>query len=234
MTSQKRFSPWFFVFSVFASTASVFMAVAPASHAQDGYEPDYSYTDNSGGGGSSRGLFGGFNPNFKYGFFEAQYKGLSFDEDRFDDRGGFFGELSLGGTGNFYVKANGFYAPGSDDDIEDVSYFFGSAGPGIAIPIGSILDLHFDGGIAYEKFDTDFSELADGSIGYYLSPGVRVRLGNNFEVTSALKYTNIDSFDEFSVRVGLHIYITENIVLVGSADFGEEIDTYGLGVRLNF
>ena len=53
MTSPKRFSTWFFVFSVFASTALVFLAVAPESHAQDGYEPDYSYTDTGGGGDSS-------------------------------------------------------------------------------------------------------------------------------------------------------------------------------------
>ena len=214
------------------------ISLVPESHAQGGYEPDYAYSDGGGGGSDSgRGILGGIfntNPNFKYGYLEAQYKGLSFSEDFFDDRGGYFGEISFGGTGNVYVKANGFYAPGKSDDIEDVSYFFASAGPGIALPIGSILDIHFDGGIAYEKFDTELSELADGTIGYYLSPGVRVGLGNNFEVNGALKYRNIDSVGEFSIQLGLHIYINENIVLVGSADFGEEIDTYGVGLRLNF
>ena len=208
-------------------------ALAQGDYGDNYYAP----TGGSGGGGGSseRGLFKGTsNPNFKYGYVEGQIRGVSFSEDFFDDRVAYFGEISFGGTGNFYLNASGLYAPGKDDDIEDVSYFFGTLGPGLALPIGNSLDIHFDGGLAYQRFDTDFLDLADGSFGYYLSPGIRLGLGNNFEVNSSLKYTNIDSLSEFSVLVGLHLYINENIVLVGSVDFGEEIDTYGVGLRLNF
>lgn len=87
----------------------------------------------------------------------------------------------------------------------------------------------------WDDVDNAFRDLTDDSSdGFKVDAGLRSQLVNWLEAGGGLRYTYMESEDDFSVFANLLFEITQNIGINASADFGDNMSSYGLGLRYSF
>ena len=74
---------------------------------------------------------------------------------------------------------------------------------------------------------------ADDS-GFGLSVGMRSMLNPNFELAGSLNYVDFGDGDDTSLGISGWYTVTGNLALGLGAEFGDDISSYGLGIRLYF
>jgi hypothetical protein len=175
--------------------------------------------------------------------FLAQAEGLSYsyvdlayintDIDQFDqDVDGFALRGSLEITDQVFLFAG--YTDQStsifDNDL-DVQTF--GLGVGYAWPIAPSTDLY--GKIGYVKTEADYDRFNADDDGYSLGVGLRGRVADQFELEGALNYVDLsDSGDDTSLGLAGRWFFTEQFALGVEAAFGDDANTYGVGIRWNF
>jgi hypothetical protein len=218
------------------------LAMFSLHHAVDGQDAywDNSYSGGGGatdGGGASSGGGGGLfgESQFSYGYFDLGYFVHAFDADGLDDANGFAGALSIPLADSLFVKAAlGFASPEFEDGVE-VDYIAWNLGGGIGLPIGGgAFDIVIEGGLAHRKLEGGaFEDPIDG-YGFYVTPGVRLGLGELVELNGGVTFLNVESDSNVAVEAKALLHLTPNVSLFGSGTFAEEVNQYGVGLRLSF
>ncbi|NNE90611.1 MAG: hypothetical protein HKN23_03100 [Verrucomicrobiales bacterium] len=187
------------------------------------------------GDNGSGGLFGGGDRTvFAYDYFDLGYLHYQFDDGAVENASGFGGKLSLPIVGTFFGTASLGFATPDTSDGESLDYVTWKLGAGLGIPLSHNLDFVIEGGLAREKFTADI--LADPVDGYgtYVTPGLRLMLGDFIELNGGVSITNIDSQTETGVDLKALLHLTPTLSLFGNAYYTEEVSQYGLGLRLSF
>lgn len=87
----------------------------------------------------------------------------------------------------------------------------------------------------WDDVDDAFRDLTDDSSdGFKLDAGLRSQLVHWLEAGGGVRYTYMESEDDFSVFANLLFEINENIGINASADFGDRMSSYGVGLRYSF
>lgn len=87
----------------------------------------------------------------------------------------------------------------------------------------------------WDEVDNAFRDLSkDSSDGFKADVGLRSQLVTWLEAGGGVRYTYMESDDDFSVFANLLFEITQNIGINASADFGDNMSTYGVGLRYSF
>ncbi len=191
------------------------------------------WEESAASGYRSAGLFG--ESAFSYGFVDLDYRFFSFEDEEIDDSSGFAGAVSVPIVDSFYIAGSLSVTGTETEDGEDLDYLDWAIGPGVGLPIGYGFDFVIDGGLARQKLEADaFEDPIDG-YGWYISPGVRVGISDMFELNGGLTLMNIEDRDaDLGLDFKALLRLTPNVSLSGTATFYEELNEYGLGVRLSF
>lgn len=141
--------------------------------------------------------------------------------------------------GSFEVVDNLFLFAGYVDqgttvfgtDIDLQSY---NIGVGYAWPLSEALDLY--GKLAYVNAEADVQGLGSADDdGYALGVGLRGRPVEQLELEGSVNYADFsDSGDDTTLGVSARWYFTKQFAVGIEGEFGDDADTYGLGVRWNF
>jgi len=176
--------------------------------------------------------------------FLAQAEGLSWsyvdaayintDIDRFDeDVDGFALRGSYEIVDNLFVFAGyadqGTTVAGLDIDLQTYNL-----GLGYAWPLGEALDVY--GKVGYVSAEADVGGLGDvDDDGYSLALGLRGRAVEQLELEGAVSFVDLsDSGDDTTLDLGARWYFTPQFAVGLEGSFGDDANTYGLGVRWNF
>lgn len=195
----------------------------------------------------------------RYSYIEGDYVSLDIDGvdeggnviDDINDGDGWGVRSSLALSEHFFVFADysqtqsdvtfnsGTGLLPQDTDIDRLN-----AGVGYHMPLVGETDLVFRG--AYTDVDLgnfnlggssdpDIQDLNDDtSDGWFADAGVRSQLFDRFEGSVGVRYTDIQSTDQFSL-VGEGLFeLTESLGFNIGFDAGDELTTYYAGVRLSF
>lgn len=167
-----------------------------------------------------------------YSYLDAAY--INTDIDRFDeDVDGFALRGSYELTNNVFVFAG--YADQSTSvagfDIDLQTY---NLGLGYAWPLGKALDVY--GKVGYVSAEVDAQGFGDADDdGYSLAVGLRGRAVEQLELEGAVNYVDLsDSGDDTTLDLGARWYFTPQFAFGVEGSFGDDANTYGLGVRWNF
>ena len=167
-----------------------------------------------------------------YSYLDAAY--LNTDIDRFDeDVDGFALRGSYELTDNVFVFAGyadqGTSVAGFDIDLQTYNF-----GLGYAWPLGEALDVY--GKVGYVSAEADVEGLGDADDdGYSLAVGLRGRAVEQLELEGAVSYVDLsDSGDDTTLDLGARWYFTPQFAFGVEGSFGDDANTYGLGVRWNF
>ena len=167
-----------------------------------------------------------------YSYLDAAY--LNTDIDRFDEEvDGFALRGSYELTDNVFVFAGyadqGTSAAGFDIDLQTYNL-----GLGYAWPLGEALDVY--GKAGYVSAQADVQGLGDADDdGYSLAVGLRGRAVEQLELEGAVSYVDLsDSGDDTTLDLGARWYFTPQFAFGVEGSFGDDANTYGLGVRWNF
>jgi hypothetical protein len=195
-----------------------------------------------------------------YTYLEADYLNLDVDAfgdegdflDDFDNGSGFLAEGSFAITENWFVFGNwsetdadtGFtndqdvFIPGNTD-VERINL-----GGGFALPLAERMDFLARAGYTDIDFgdfdfagsgDTDLDNLdADSTDGWFADAGVRAQILDRLEGSAALRYTDLDTGDDFGVVGNLMFELTPSWGLNLTAEVGDEFASYGAGIRYSF
>jgi hypothetical protein len=106
-------------------------------------------------------------------------------------------------------------------------------GVGYAWPIGPKADIY--GKLGYVSAEVDAGGFDADDDGYLLGVGLRGRPADQLELEGAVNYTDLsDSGDTTSVGLAARWFFTEQFAVGVEGEFGEDANTYGVGVRWNF
>jgi hypothetical protein len=197
--------------------------------------------------------------DLSYSYIEADY--VSFDIDGIDEDDDFFDDIDDGSgygvRGSLAVSSNFFVFADYSDTQSDFTFDSGTglipqdqdvkrlnAGLGFRLPILSASDLVLRG--AYTDIDIGDFDLGgssdpalddlndDSSDGWFADAGLRSQLLPWLEASAAVRYTEIEDADQFSL-VGEGLFeLTQNLGLTVGFDAGDELTSYFAGVRLSF
>ena len=167
-----------------------------------------------------------------YSYLDAAY--VNTDIDRFDeDVDGFALRGSYELTDNVFVFA-GYADQGTSVAGFDIDLQTYNLGLGYAWPLGEALDVY--GKAGYVSAQADVQGLGDADDdGYSLAVGLRGRAVEQLELEGAVNYVDLsDSGDDTTLDLGARWYFTPQFAFGVEGSFGDDANTYGLGVRWNF
>ena len=167
-----------------------------------------------------------------YSYLDAAY--VNTDIDRFDeDVDGFALRGSYELTDNVFVFA-GYADQGTSVAGFDIDLQTYNLGLGYAWPLGEALDVY--GKAGYVSAQADVQGLGDADDdGYSLAVGLRGRAVEQLELEGAVSYVDLsDSGDDTTLDLGARWYFTPQFAFGVEGSFGDDANTYGLGVRWNF
>ena len=177
--------------------------------------------------------------------FMAQAEGLSYtyaeaawlqsDVNEFDeDLGGFGLKASWEIVDHVFVF--GRYADQKTDTrAGEFKFQPWDIGAGYAFPITETFDVY--GTLSYSNIDADAPGIVANTSddGYTLGVGGRTRLADKFELEGAVKYANFSDYgDNTSFEFAARWFFTEAFALGVEFTAGDEVDTFGAGVRYQF
>jgi hypothetical protein len=169
-----------------------------------------------------------------YSYADLAY--VSTDIDRFDeDVDGFALRGSIEVVDKLFVFANyadqGTTVFGNDLDVETYAI-----GVGYAWPVGQALDLY--GKVGYVSAEADVGGFGNADDdGYSLGVGLRGRAItiDQLELEGSLNYVDLsDSGDDTTLGLGARWYFTKQFAVGVEGEFGDDANTYGVGVRWDF
>ncbi len=209
------------------------IALCPAQ-GQDWADEGNVYDDSS-----SRGLFkgrsgGSSQSAFNYNYLDLGYFNYEFDDDNVSSTGGLGAEFSLPIISTLYLTGGFGYVTPDTTIGDDLDFLSWNAGVGLGIPIKSNLDFVIEGGLSREKFVSDVLDDPIDGYGIYVTPGLRLMIGDLLELSGGVTITNIDSTTDLGVDLKALFHLTPSLSVFGSAGYTEEVSQYGLGLRLSF
>lgn len=167
-----------------------------------------------------------------WSYLEGGY--VNTDIDRFDeDVDGFALRGSYELTDEVFVFG-GYTDQSTSVAGRDLDVQSWNLGLGYAWPLGEALDLY--GKLGYVSAEADLEGFGDADDdGYSLAVGLRGRAVEQLELEGAVSYVDLsDSGDDTTLDLGARWYFTPQFAFGIEGSFGDDANTYGLGVRWNF
>lgn len=157
-----------------------------------------------------------------YTYVEGGYVNVDSDADGFGVRGSFeFGQSNFYGFGS-YAQVE---VDNTNVDIDNTEIGFG-----YAHDLSDNVDLISE--LAYVNAEADGFGDADG---YRASVGIRGSFSDSFEGLVKANYTDGDEFDgDFSGTIGAQYKFTQTWGVTGEVTFGDDSETYLVGLRASF
>ncbi|MEM7146437.1 MAG: outer membrane beta-barrel protein [Verrucomicrobiota bacterium] len=233
-----------FLVGILITALILFFALAQ-SQAQD----DYYYSPPPSSYAGKPSAFDGIS----YDFFDIGYRYFTFDDAvPLDNSHGFEANLSFDFLWLFFLETGFTYtnAKADADSIGDVfdfdtdtNYTRFEIGPGIHIPLHPKFHLVGSVGWQYTKQDLDFDKSAselfddfrDGS-GIYVKPGVRIKFNDYIELDAFAEWHKAARADDgvWGASTDLIFWPAKWIGISGHAEFREDVNTYGIGLRFSW
>lgn len=157
-----------------------------------------------------------------YTYVEGGYVNVDGDADGFGVRGSFeFGQSNFYGFGS-YAQVE---VDNTNIDVDNTEIGFG-----YAHDLSDNVDLISE--LAYVNADADGFGDVDG---YRASVGIRGSFSDNFEGLLKANYTDGSDFDgDFSGTIGAQYKFTQTWGVTGEVTFGDNSETYLVGLRASF
>lgn len=164
-------------------------------------------------------------PSYSYldlAYVETDIDGIGSNADGFALRGSF--EL----TDSVFM-----FAGYLDQSVRNIDFETYNVGFGYAWSFAPNMDLY--GKLAYVKAEADgFGFNADDD-GYGIGVGIRSFVTDQLELEGAINYVDLsDSGDDTSFGIAGRWYFMPQFAVGLEAEFGDDADSYGVGVRWNF
>jgi hypothetical protein len=151
-------------------------------------------------------------------------------------------------AGNLNVDGNGFSVAGAytigDDFFVDASYDnydfdFGVDGNVLEVGGGYFYtlneDLDFIATLSYLETEISTGNFSVSDDGLSLGGGIRAQLGDDFQVDALLKYVNMDEGDsDTSIELRGRYYFSDQYAVIAQFDFGNDFETFSIGIRAEF
>lgn len=199
-----------------------------------------------------------------YTFLEVDYVNLDIDAvdddegliDDLDDGGGWGVRASFAFTPNFFAFGDYSVTDSDATFIDEEEVLLSSTQDvkrlnlglglnfGVDVPVVGESDVVFRAAytdIDFDDFDfggsddPDLDDLnEDSSDGYFADVALRSQLAPWAEASLGVRYTDIESSDEFSVIGNVLLELTRNWGLNLEFDAGDDLGTYLIGVRYSF
>lgn len=195
-----------------------------------------------------------------YRYLEADYINLDIDEpnensifrENFDNGGGyglkfslplsdrffFYGEYSDTGSDFTFVDNSNAIMPGNTDILKL------NLGVGLALPMSERSDFVASAAYADIDYDSfDFGASSDPSIsdlnddptdGFTIDAVLRTQLTASVETSIGARYTDIENLDGLSFIGSVMFELNQNWGLNVSVDAGDQLVTWGAGLRYSF
>ncbi|NJN50419.1 MAG: outer membrane beta-barrel protein [Gammaproteobacteria bacterium] len=167
-------------------------------------------------------------PQYTYvegGYSWVDYDDLNADGDAFNIGG------SIAATDMIHL-----FAGYQDGEVEvgsfDIDVSTMQLGAGLNVELSPTTDLVATA--AWVRADLDANAFgSDDEDGYALGVGVRAMITPQFELNGGVSYVDI-SDDDTSLNIGAVYSFNETFALTGGASFGDNVTSYGIGVRAYF
>jgi hypothetical protein len=120
----------------------------------------------------------------------------------------------------------------------DVDYTTYTLGGGYAWSLSDSADLY--GKLGYASAEVEVSVPGFGGFsvdddGFMLGMGLRGRVSPQFELEGAVNYYDYsDSGDDTSLGAAVRWFFTDQFSAFAEGEFGDDVSTYGIGMRWNF
>jgi hypothetical protein len=165
----------------------------------------------------------------RYTYVEADYAHVEFDNFNNADGDQFGVGGSLGLTD--MVHLFGTYAEGSVEAGNGPSIDTTDAvvGIGLNYAVEPTIDVIGRLGYVYAKAEAGNFDADDSGLG--LSVGVRAMLRPNIELNGDINYVDFGDNSDTSLHLGAVFNFTEMIAMTVNTSFGEDVTSYGVGVR---
>ena len=120
----------------------------------------------------------------------------------------------------------------------DVDYTTYTIGAGYAWSLSKTADLYGKLGYANAEVDVNVPGLGGFSVdddGFLLGMGLRGRVAGVFELEGSVNYLDFsEGGDDTSLGVAARWFLTDQFNVGLEGDFGDNVTTYGVGMRWNF
>jgi len=166
----------------------------------------------------------------RYTYVEAAYSQVDFDNfnNADGDQFGVGGSLAL----TDMVHLFGSYAAGEVDagrNGPSIDTTSAAAGIGLNYAVEPTIDVIGRVSYVYAKAEAGNFDVDDSGLG--LSVGVRAMIRPNVELNGDINYVDFGDSSDTSLDLGAVFNFTEIIAMTVGASFGEDITSYGIGVR---
>ena len=174
--------------------------------------------------------------NVSYSYADLAYvttdiDGVDEDLDGFALRGSF--EI----TDQVFLFGN-YTDQSADAGGASVDYTTMTLGGGYAWPLSDHTDLYGKLGYATAEVEVDVPGFGGVSVdddGFMLGMGLRGRVSQQFELEGAVNYYDFsDSGDDTSLGAAARWFFTDQFSAFAEGEFGDDVSTYGIGMRWNF
>lgn len=173
---------------------------------------------------------------FDFGYERSMYRGDIGDAIE-QDADGIAADLMLSPIDYLLLAAEYHYAKPNNIDKEPISVSDLKLGIGGYLPLGTSVSIYAHTGGRYLKARTGLDDYDEDYIdpdewGFYVEPGIRVNLGEQFEMYGAAEYCRILDINMVSGKAGGVYYITPAFGFEVFGRFGGDwANQYGAGVR---
>ena len=120
----------------------------------------------------------------------------------------------------------------------DVDYATFTLGGGYAWSLSDRTDMYGKLGYVSSEVEVSVPGLGGFSVddnGFLLGFGLRGRVAQQFELEGAVNYTDYsDSGDDTSLGAAARWFFTDQFSAFAEGEFGDDVTTYGIGMRWNF
>lgn len=165
-----------------------------------------------------------------YNYLDLRYQEIEIDDSLLDVDGETY---SIGGSFEVGDTTHVFAGYGTSDFDFGVDFDELTIGAGIHSPLTPSVD--FVANIAYVRLEASALGSSFDDDGFGASVGLRAMSGDRLELAGHIDYVDLDdSGDTTSYGADLWYNFTENFALGINADFGDDIDSYGVGARFYF
>ena len=110
-------------------------------------------------------------------------------------------------------------------------------GGGYAWSLSDNADLYGKLGYATREVEVDvpgFGSVSADDDGFMLWMGLRGRVSQQFELEGSVNYYDFDSGNDTSLGAAARWFFTDQLSAFAEGDFGDDVSTYGIGMRWTF
>lgn len=173
-----------------------------------------------------------------YNIFDFGYERSTYNGDlgnAVDDGEGIAAALMLSPIDYLLLAAEYHYAKPTNIEKDSVNVSDLKVGIGGYLPLGTTASLYAHAGGRFLKAQTGIDDFNPSEWGFYVEPGVRINVGEKFEIYGGAEYSRILDMNMVNGKAGGVFYVTPGFGIEAFGRFGGDwAGQYGFGVRFDW